>query len=173
MKLSIALATTCVLLSAPAFAQSPATPHKTGAASSLTISTSEFVNKVIESNMFGVRAARMAEQKGAHENYARRDVFDHTKVTNDLKMMVNDGKVNAKIPGALDNDRQAKLDELGKLSGKSFDDTYNRDQRESYQSEIGLFKVYAQNGDNPTLKQWATEMLPALESNLIDAQRLG
>lgn len=174
MKLSIALATTCVLLSAPAFAQSATPPHTTGATStSPAISTPDFVNKAIESNMFGVRAGHMAEQKGAHENLARRDVLDHTKMTDDLKMMVNTGKVNAKIPSALDNDRQAKLDELGKLWGKSFDDAYNRDQRESLQNEIGWFRQYAQNGDNPALREWATKMLPDLESHLIDAQRLG
>jgi putative membrane protein len=171
MKLSIALATTCALLSAPAFAQSPTTTHATGATPSPTISTQDFVNKAIESNRFDVRAARIAAWKGAHENYARRDVHD-TKVMDDLKMMVNTGKVNAKIPDALDNDRHVKLDELGKLWGQSFDDAYNRDQRESYRNEIGLFKQYAQNGDNPALRQWATKMLPELESHLIDAQRL-
>jgi putative membrane protein len=170
MKLSIALATTCVLLSAPAFAQSATTPYATGATqASPTISTPDFTNKAIESNMFDVRAAQIAEQKGAHENYAQRDVRDHTKMADDFKMMA--GKVNAKIPSALDNDRQAKLDELGKLWGKSFDDAYNRDQRESFQNEIGLFKQYPQNGDNPALKQWAAKMLPALESYLIDVQR--
>jgi predicted outer membrane protein len=93
MKLSIALATTCVLLSAPAFAQSATTPRTSGATqASPTISTPEFVTKAIESNMFDVRAARIAAWKGAHENYARRDVHD-TKVTDDLKMMVNTGKV--------------------------------------------------------------------------------
>ena len=164
MKLSIALATTCILLSAPAFAQSPTTPHATGATqASPTISTQDFVNKANESNRFDVRAARIAAWKGAHES---------TKVMDDLKMMVNTGKVNAKIPDALNNDRHAKLDELGKLWGQSFDDAYNRDQRESYQNEIGLFKQYAQNGDNPALRQWATKMLPELESHLIDAQRL-
>jgi len=171
MKLSIALATTCALLSAPAFAQSPTTPHAAGATPSPTISTQDFVNKAIESNRFDVRAARIAAWKGAHENYARRDVHD-TKVMDDLKMMVNTGKVNARIPDALDNDRHAKLDELGKLWGQSFDDAYNRDQRESYRNEIVLFKKYAQNGDNPALRQWAAKMLPELESHLIDAQSL-
>ena len=172
MKLTIALATTCALLSAPAFAQSATTPPTTGTTPTRpTISTSEFVYKAIESNMFDVRAARIAAWKGAHENYARRDVHD-TKVTDDLKMMVNTGKMNAKIPDALDNDRHAKLDELGKLWGHSFDDAYNRDQRESYQNEIGLFRQYAKNGDNPALRQWATKMLPGLESHLIAAQLL-
>jgi putative membrane protein len=171
MKLSIALATTCALLSAPAFAQSPTTPHATGVTLSPTISTQDFVNKAIESNRFDVRAARIAAWKGAHENYARRDVHD-TKVMDDLKMMVNTGKVNAKIPDALDSDRHAKLDELGRLWGQSFEDAYNRDQRESYRNEIGLFKQYAQNGDNPALRQWATKMLPELESHLINAQML-
>jgi len=79
-------------VSAPAFA--PTSP---------TISTPEFVSKAIESNMFDFRAGRMAERKGGNENFARRDVLDHTKVTDDLKMMVNTGKVNAKIPSALDS----------------------------------------------------------------------
>ena len=87
--------------------------------------------------------------------------------------MVNTGKVNAKIPSALDTDQQAKLDELDKLRGKSFDDAYIKDQRESYQNEIGLFQQYAQNGDNPTLRQWATKMLPELKSHLIYVQTLG
>jgi putative membrane protein len=175
MKLSIALATTCVLLSAPAFAQSPTTPHPTGATPSPTISTPDFVNKAIESNMFDVREAQMAEQKGdsVDRSYARPDVLGHTKLIDDLKGMVNTGKVNAKIPGAVDNDQQAKLDELGNLWGKSFDDAYSRDQRESHQDEIDLFQQYAQNGDNPTLKQWAAKMLPELKSHLTSAQGLG
>jgi putative membrane protein len=122
MKLITALATTCALLSAPAFAQSATTLRTTGATpTSPTISTPEFVNKAIESNMFDVRAARMAEQKGdsGDRSFARPEVLGHTKVTDDLKMMVNTGKVNAKIPSALDSDQQAKLDELGHLWGKS------------------------------------------------------
>jgi len=176
MKLMIALATTCALMSAPAFAQSATTLRTTGATpTSPTISTPEFISKAIESNMFDVRAARMAEQKGdsGDGNFARLDVLDHTKVTDDLKMMVNTGKLNAKIPSALDSDHQAKLDELGNLWGKSFDDAYSRDQRESHQNEIGLFQQYAQNGDNPTLRQWATKMLPELKSHLIYVQTLG
>jgi putative membrane protein len=175
MKLITALATTCALLSAPAFAQSATTLSKTGATpTSPAISTPEFVNKAIESNMFDVRAARMAEQKGdsPDRSFARPDVLGHTKVTDDLKMMVNTGKVNAKIPSALDSDQQAKLDELGHLWGKSFDDAYSRDQRESHQSEIALFQQYAQNGDNPALKQWATEMLPELKSHLITSKAI-
>jgi putative membrane protein len=176
MKLITALATTCALLSAPAFAQSATTPRTTGATpTSPAISTPDFVNKAIESNMFDVREARMAEQKGdsGDRSFARPDVLGHTKLIDDLKMMVNAGKVNAKMPSAVDGDQQAKLDELGHLWGKSFDDAYNRDQRESHQNEIGLFQQYAQNGDNPALRQWATKMLPELKSHLINAQNLG
>jgi putative membrane protein len=180
MKPITALATTCALscalLSAPAFAQSATTPGKTGATpTNPTISTPEFVSKAIESNMFDIRAARMAEQKGdsLDRNFARPDILGHTKVTDDLKMMVNTGKVKATIPSTPDNDQQAKLDELRNLWGQSFDDAYGRDQRESHQKEIALFQQYAENGDNPALKQWATKMLPELKSHLIEAQGLG
>lgn len=40
-------------------------------------------------------------------------------------------------------------------------------------NEISLFEHYAQNGDNATLRQWATKMLPELKSHLVYAQILG
>jgi putative membrane protein len=167
MKLTI-LAATCALLSAPAFAQSATTPRTTGATSP-TISTSEFVNKAIEGNMLDDRAARLAEQKGdsTEQNFARQIVIDHTKATNALKTMVNAGKVNADIPTALDHEHQRKLTELQNLRGQSFDDAYSRDLLQSDQNKISLFEHYAQNGDNATLRQWATKMLPELKSDLV------
>jgi hypothetical protein len=45
MKFTLALATTCALLSAPAFAQSTTAPHTT--LSGTTISTPEFVKKAV------------------------------------------------------------------------------------------------------------------------------
>jgi putative membrane protein len=140
-----------------------------------TISTPEFVSKAIESNMFEVQSARLAEQRGDRQeaNFARQAVRDHTKATDDLKAMVNSGKVNARIPTALDAQRQQKLAQLQNFWGSSFDRTYGQDQRQLHQNEIDLFQRYTQNGDNPALKQWAAKMLPELKSGLVVAQMLG
>jgi putative membrane protein len=176
MKFTLALAMTGALLSVPAFAQCTTAPHTTGATlTGTTISTPEFVKKSILSNMLDDQAARLAEQRGdsTEQNFARQVVLDHTKAMNALKTMVSAGKVNADIPTAFDCEHQQKLSELRTLWGQSFDDAYSRGLLHSDQNEINLFEHYAQNGDNATLRQWATKMLPELKSHLVYAQILG
>jgi putative membrane protein len=174
MKFTLALATTCALLSVPAFAQCTTAPHTTGATlTGTTISTPEFVKKTVLSNMLDNEAARLAEQKGdsAEQNFSRQVVPDYTEAMNALKTMVNAG-VNADIPTTLDCEHQQKLIELQNLWGQSFDDAYLRDLLQSDQNEISSFEHYAQNGDNATLRQWATRMLPELKSHLVYAEIL-
>jgi putative membrane protein len=74
MKLAIALATACALLSAPAFAQSQTAPSTTGATIG-TVPTRYLVPHVIMANMFDVQLARLAEQKGdsADKTFAQQD----------------------------------------------------------------------------------------------------
>jgi len=176
MKFTLALATTCALLSVPAFAQSTTAPHTNCATlTGATISTPEFVKKAILSNMLDDQGARLAERKGdsTEQNFARQVVLDHTKATNALKTMVNTGKVNGQVPSALDCEHQQKLTELQNLWGQSFDDAYSRNLLQSDQNQISLFEHYAQNGDNAALRQWATKMLPEMKSHLVYAQLLG
>jgi putative membrane protein len=175
MKFTLALATTCALLSGPAFAQCTTAPHTTGATlTGTTIATPEFVKKAVLSNMLDDQTARLAEQRGdsTEQNFARQVVLDHTKATNALKMMVSTGKVNADIPTAFDCEHQQKLTQLQTLWGQSFDDAYSKGLLQSDQNEISLFEHYAQNGNNANLRQWATKMLPELKSHLVYAQIL-
>jgi putative membrane protein len=176
MKFTLALATTCALLSVPAFAQRTTAPHTTSATlTATTISTAEFVKKAVLSNMLDDQAARLAEQRGdsTEQDFARQVLLDHTKTTTVLKTMVSTRKVNADIPTAFDFEQQQKLTELQNLWGQSFDDAYSRGLLQSDRNEISLFEHYAQNGDNATLRQWATKMLPLLKSHLVYAEILG
>jgi putative membrane protein len=176
MKFTLAVAMTYALLSVPAFAQCTTAPHTTGATpTSTAISTSEFVKKAVLSNMLDDRAARLAEQRGdtTEQNFARQVLLDHTKATNALKTMLSTRKVIADIPTVFDCEHQQKLTELQTLWGQSFDDAYSRGLLQSDQNEISLFEQYAQNGDNTTLRQWATKMLPELKSHLVYAEMLG
>jgi putative membrane protein len=175
MKFTLALATTCALLSVPACAQCTTEPHTTNATlTGTTISTPQFVKKAVLSNMLDNQAARLAEQRGdsTEQNFARQVVLDRTKTTNALKMMVSTAKMNADIPTALDCEHQQKLTELQNLWGQSFDDAYSKGLLRSDQNEISLFERYAQIGDDATLRQWATKMLPELKSHLVYAQML-
>jgi putative membrane protein len=178
MKLLTVAVATCALLSAPVLAQAPPqtnSPRTTGTApANSAISTSNFIDRMVIGDMFDVQAARLAERKGesSEKTFAQREVTDHTKFTGDIKGMVNSGKVHASVPTGLDSEYQQKMGELQKLSGKQFDQAYNRDEVQNHENMGTLLLQYAQNGDNSDLKQWASKVLPEVRQHLTKAENL-
>jgi putative membrane protein len=182
MKATTLVVATACALSAPVFAQAPSQtnppanpPRTTGAASTnAPIPTSDFINKIVMGDMFDAQSARLAERKGdsGEKTFAQREVPDHTKFTNEIKAMASSGKVHASVPTSLDNEHQQKLDQLQKLSGKPFDEAYNKDEVQNHESTITLLQQYAQNGDNSDLKQWASKVLPEMKQHLTNAEKL-
>jgi putative membrane protein len=173
MKLTLVLATTCALLSFPAFGQTPTT--STGSRTGGTISSQDVVNRVVMADMFDIKLAQMAEQKGDNtdKTFARDEMPVHTKATNDLKGLVTSGKVkDANIPTALDNEYQQKIDALQKLSGQQFDNAFRNNEVQSHRQEIALVEQYSNSGNNGDLKNWASTNLPILRSHLDKAEKL-
>jgi putative membrane protein len=164
-----------VLLAAPALAQSAG--EKTGINSTLGIApgTADFVKEVAVSDMFELQSSKLAEEKGTtqEKTFARQMITDHTKTTDQLKNMVNSGKVKAEIPTALDSSHQSKLDQLKNASGKDFSSDFDSDQVTAHKDAVSLFERYAKGGDNPDLKDWAGKTLPTLRHHLDMAQELG
>ena len=97
-------------------------------------------------------------------------IKDHTKASRQLKSLVSSGRVKAEIPKAIDADHQGKLDELRDLNGKPFDEAYDKAQLKGHEEAVGLFRTYAQNGDNHDLKRWAAKTFPHLEHYLPRAE---
>jgi putative membrane protein len=176
------------LLSTPVFAQTPSQntlpqntqpqfnqQQTTGVApASAAISTPDFINKIVMGDMWDVRAARLAEQKGdrSDKTFGQTEITTHTKLTDDLKAMVDSGKVHATIPTSWDNEHQQRFDQLSKMSGKQFDEAYNKDEVQNHENMVNTLQQYAQNGDNPDLKQWASKMLPEVKQHLNKAENL-
>ena len=78
-------------------------------------SAQEFVNKVAISDMFEIQSSRLALTKQPDKDtkpFAEKMVRDHQKTSNELKSLVDSGKVKAKLPTALDSEHQQMLDEL-------------------------------------------------------------
>ena len=189
MKLrTMALAAACALLSVPVFAQTPSQntlpqnkqpqfnqQQTTGVArANAAMSAPDFINKIVMGDMWDVRAARLAEQKGdrSDKTFGQTEITSHTKLTDDLKAMVDSGQVKATIPTGWDNKHQQRLDQLSKMSGKQFDEAYNRDETQNHQDMVNWLQQYAQNGDNPDLKQWASKTLPEVTQHLTNADKL-
>ena len=81
------IVTACILMAAPALAQSVG--EKTGINSALGMSpsTDDFVKQVAISDMFEIEASKLAQQKGnaAEKAFASQMVSDHTKTSAELK----------------------------------------------------------------------------------------
>lgn len=160
MKRALLLGVTGALLVAPAFAQTPSTP--------------EFVNKVAQSDMLEIQSSQFVAPNADADSkpFAERMIHDHTETSNELKQMVQSGKVRAELPTMLDAEHQKKLDELKKLSGRELDRQYDSMQLQAHHEAVDLFNRYAQSGDNNDLKAWAAKTLPHLREHLAMAQKL-
>jgi putative membrane protein len=138
-------------------------------------SAQEFVNKVAISDMFEIQSSRLALAKQPDKDtkpFAEKMIRDHQKTSNELKSLVNSGKVKAKLPTSLDSEHQKMLDELKAKSGKEFDSSYDQIQVEAHEDAVALFDAYAKGGDDPELKRWAAKTLPHLKQHLTMAEKL-
>jgi putative membrane protein len=99
-------------------------------------------------------------------------IDDHQKTSNELKALVDSGKVQAKIATGMSDAQKTAFDKLKDLSGKDFDESYRDDQEDAHEDAVDLFKRYAEEGDNPELKAWAAKTVPALEHHLKMAEEL-
>src|SRR4249920_2293895 len=161
MKKALLLGTAgALLLVAQSFAQTPA--------------TSEFVNKVAQSDMLEIQSSQFVAPNADADTkpFAERMIREHTETSNELKQLVQSGKVHADLPSMLDAEHQKKLDDLKKLSGRELDRQYDRMQLQAHQEAVDLFGRYAQGGDNTDLKAWASKTLPHLREHLTMAQKL-
>jgi len=160
MKTALLLGVAGALLVAPVFAQTPSTP--------------EFVSKVAQSDMLEIQSSQFVALNADADTkpFAERMIREHTETSNELKQLVQSGKVRADLPSALDAEHQKKLDDLKKLSGRELDRQYDRMQLQAHQEAVDLFGRYAQGGDNTDLKAWAAKTLPHLREHLAMAQKL-
>jgi len=168
------IATICVLIAAPALAQSVG--EKTGVNSMLGVSpsTPDFVKQVAISDMFEIEVSKLAQQKGnaTEKTFASQMVKDHTKTGTELKGLVSSGKVVAELPAALDSSHQSKLDKLKAANDRDFGSEFNSMQVSAHKDAVDLFERYAKGGDNADLKEWAGKTLPALQHHLQMAEDL-
>src|ERR1700736_7085462 len=99
-------------------------------------------------------------------------VTDHSKTSTELKGMVTGGKVKADLPTGLDSSHQSKLDKLKGENAKDFSSDFDSMQVSAHKDAVSLFERYAKGGDNPDLKEWAGNTLPALKHHLQMAENL-
>jgi putative membrane protein len=135
----------------------------------------DFATKVAISDMFEIQSSQLALSKQPDADtkpFAEKMVQDHQKTSNELKALVDGGKVKATLPTALDAEHQKLLDDLKAKNGKDFDQSYDQVQLKAHRDAVALFEAYAKTGDNSDLKSWAGQTLPHLKEHLSMAEKL-
>lgn len=98
-------------------------------------------------------------------------VNDHGQAAVTMKQAVTDA--NAQAPSdSLDANHQAILDDLNKKAATAFGKAYVDAQLQGHIDAVGLVDAYAQAGDNPRLKQLASDLLPTLRGHLDHVKKL-
>jgi putative membrane protein len=170
---------------APAFAQyggTSGTAQEPQGRSSTTDKTSantkssadeNFAKKAAAGGMAEVKLGQLAEEKGsspAVKNFGRRMVQDHSKADNELKEVTS--KENVPLPNEMDKADQATYDRLSKLSGDAFDRAYARDMVKDHSKDVSDFEKEAKDGKNESIRNFAGQTLPTLQSHLDSARQM-
>ena len=135
------------------------------------LSAAEFVTKAASSSLFEIQSSQSALQKSQNtqvRDFAQKMIDDHTKASDQLKAAAQ----GQTIPTAPDAEHAQMLQQLNGANGGDFERRYVQLQLTGHQEAVALFDRYAQNGDNPQLKQFAQQTLPNLREHLQMAQQL-
>lgn len=167
-----------VALAAAAPAALAADPPSTAAAPSTAVpvmSTDEFLGKLAVGNKFEIDSSKLAISRSHSEQvkaFATMMVNDHGLAAVKIKQAVTDAKVKAP-PDSLDAKHQATLDDLKKQKNAvAFDKTYVDAQLQGHIDTVAMVESFAQNGDNPRIKQFASDLLPTLRGHLDHVKKL-
>jgi putative membrane protein len=99
----------------------------------------------------------LEKQIAADHAFAQRMVHDHAQTTDQLKHLVEGGKVKAQLPAELEDEHKQMLDKLRGESGADFSKDYNQMQLAGHKEAVALFEAYGMSGDNKALKSWAAK----------------
>jgi putative membrane protein len=163
---SILLVGACLLVAAPAIAQSMG--EKSGINSALGIApkTGDFVNEAATSDMFEIQSSQLAAErtKGDVQTFANQMITDHTKTTSELKGLAPQLEVS--LPTEMTSSQQRMLDKLKGLQGDEFAKQYMDDQVSAHKDAVSLFDRYGKGGSDEKLKAWAEKTAPVLQHHL-------
>jgi putative membrane protein len=142
---------------------------KSDRAHNYTANSGSFVKQAAMGNHMEVVTSEIALDKSqdpAVRSFASRMIQDHVKAEGDLRNAVAAAKVNPSyVTNDFDAKNQAIINGLRKASAVDFDRQYMDIQRQAHADTVSMFRNYRDNGMNRSLRDFAAETLPTLESH--------
>lgn len=135
--------------------------------------SSEFLKKVTNSGMAEVQMAKDAQQKAtidAVKNFAAMLERDHTAVNDQIKAFAS--QRNVSVPTTISDDKQKMMNDMNKMTGKSFDKDFISMMIKGHNDGIKLFEDTRDNASDIEIKNFADKTLPTLRMHLDSAKAI-
>ena len=142
-----------------------------GAKQMLSSGDKAFAMKAAQDGVAEVQLGKLAAEKGSDadvKTFAQQMVDDHTKANAQLKAVAQ--QENMTLPENMNAKDQATYDRLSKMSGSAFDKAYITNMVKDHQMDVKEFQHESDNGKDASIKGFATQTLPTLQSHLEHAK---
>lgn len=152
-----------------------ATENNVGTAPAAETGDQTFANTAAASDAFEIQSSQLAATQAsskAVKSFARRMIDAHTTSTAKLKAAAASASPTITPDATLSADQQQKVAQLKPQSGAAFDSAYIDDQIAAHEAALAGLKNYAGTGAVPSLKSFATEMIPIVTAHLNTAKSL-
>jgi len=147
--------------------------HKDDNNNSVNATDRDFMVNASYGNVAEVDAGQLAISKGstaAVRNFGQMMINDHSTAQAELNSLGS--QYNVSLPTTPDQAHQAMKQQLMNLTGTAFDSTYISAQVTDHQNTVQLFQNEIDNGNNSSIKAYATKYLPAIQMHLHTADSL-
>jgi putative membrane protein len=133
-----------------------------------------FVATQASSDMYEIEAGRLAQEMGQSDEikeFGAMMVEDHTASSAKLKTAADAAGSGVTVPTAMLPKHQQNLDAL-RNAGTNFDSVYAQQQVMAHQEALALLQGQAETGTVASLKAFAAETAPIVETHLEHARTL-
>jgi putative membrane protein len=132
-----------------------------------------FVKQLAIGGMAEVDAGKLASQRAQSKEvkeFAKQMVDDHSKANGKLTSLAKAQSIE--LPSKPDPEHAAEKAKLEKQDGVRFDSDYMAAQVKDHQKTVQLLQHQINSGQNPAVRQFATETLPVVAHHLEMAKEL-
>ena len=134
---------------------------------------SEFAVSAADAGMMEVQLATLALSNSSSakiKEFAQMMLDDHQKANDELKALAQ--KKNISLPNALSEEKQKKFNDMSEKKGEDFDKEYCDQMVKDHKDVVEMFEKARDKAEDPEIKAWASEKLPALQHHLTMAEQM-
>lgn len=126
----------------------------------------QFMVKAAQAGIAEITLAQLALQRAVTNEarqYAQKMIEDHTQANSELMQLAAEKGVT--LPTTMDSKHMALRARLGQIPGKRFDQTYINEMVRDHQNVTAMFQRQTRVGQDPDVKSFAANKLPALRDH--------